>query len=311
MPETNTDLIQLEAYLDSFIKEKDKDIYVKIMEILEKSIILIPAFLPKDVSPEITEQLKAGKPVKLPEKAKIVPCLLRKPTGEQALPVFTSPKQIPEDKKSPSILTSTFFGCVSMVMANQEKIEAIVVNPFTHNMVLPRNVLEVANKRGQAAMKKQPKAIKVTAEQLHVLVHNRVILSELPKFIYERGQEGVRELQRGEGVFLLPMYEKLYPKDIRPPYLEDDFSVMTLNVSENVQITRLDLPDQEEKEGICYRVYVAYRQDTGELFYYTLEKTKQGNIVGKVEKEGTHTIVMEAPDNGAEIETIMGLVSTM
>ena len=49
------------------------------------------------MDPEIMEQLKAGKPVQFPKDTKIVPCLLRKETGEQALPIFTSPEQIPED----------------------------------------------------------------------------------------------------------------------------------------------------------------------------------------------------------------------
>ena len=80
-----------------------------------------------------------------------MPCLLRKESGEQALPIFSSAAQIPKDKKSPTVLALPFFACVSMAMANQEKIEAVVLNPFTHNMVLNKAVLEVADKRKKQA----------------------------------------------------------------------------------------------------------------------------------------------------------------
>ena len=153
----------LEEAIAAFRSDRERDSYVKVMELLEKSIVLVPAIPPKDMDPALMEQLKTGKPVQFPKDTKIVPCLLRKETGEQALPIFTSPQQIPEDKKSPMVMAMPFMGVVSMAAANQDKVEEVVVNPFTGMMILNKAVLEIAEKRRKAVG--QMKTVQLTPEQ--------------------------------------------------------------------------------------------------------------------------------------------------
>ena len=307
MAEQRQDNKALEEAIEIFRADKEKDSFVKVMELLERSIVLVPALAPGDLSPELVKQMQEGKPVKLPKEAKIVPCLLRKETGEQALPVFTSPDQIPPDKKSPMVVAMPFMGCVSMAMANQDKVAEVVVNPFTGIVVLNRSILEVAEKRRQAAG--QMKTVQVTKEQFQDLVHNRVVLSLLPKYLFENGEEGLKKLQREEGDFLWHFYEEVYPKGQKPSCQPDDFSVMTLNLTDTIQLTRLDMPDEAAKKGMCYRVYAVWKRDAQELLYYTMEKTKDGNLIAKVTADGGHEIVEPAPENGAEIEAVMNLVT--
>lgn len=144
MAEQRQDNKALEEAIAAFREDKERDSYVKVMELLERSIVLVPAIPPKDLLAEIMEQMQAGKPVKLPKEAKIVPCLLRKETGDQALPIFTSPAQIPPDKKSPMVVAMPFMGAVAMVSANQDKVSEIVVNPFTGIVDLNQSVLEIS-----------------------------------------------------------------------------------------------------------------------------------------------------------------------
>ena len=40
-----------------------------------------------------------------------------------------------------------------------------------------------------------------------------------------------------------------------------------------------------------------------------MEKTEQGNQIGRITADGKHELVEEAPDNGAEIEAVMGLAA--
>ena len=291
MAEQRVDNSQLESAVAEFAKDRQRDKYAKVMEILEKSTVLVPAMPPKD--------------------AKVVPCLLRKETGEQALPIFTSVAQIPQDKKSPALLSMPFHACLSMVMGNQNDVETMVLNPFTHNMVLSKAILEVAVKRRN--MMGQTKQIKVTEKQFQQLVHNRMALYLLPKYLFENGEEGLKQLQHEEGSFLLQFYKESYPENMRASLavVPDDFSVMALNVTEDMQITRVDMPDNTDKKGMCYRVYTVWLHKTRELFYYTLEKTDQGNYIGKVTSDGKHELVEPAPDNGAEIEAVMNLVTRM
>ncbi|MDE6405526.1 MAG: SseB family protein [Lachnospiraceae bacterium] len=305
MAEQKIDNKALEEAIAAFRSDKERDRYVKVMELLEKSIVIVPAIPPKDIDPELMEQLKAGKPVQFPKETKIVPCLLRKETGEQALPIFTSPEQIPEDKKSPMVMAMPFMGVVSMAAANQDKVEEVVVNPFTGMMVLNRSVLEIAEKRRKAVG--QIKTVQLTQEQFQDLAHNRVSLFLLPKYLFEQKEEGLKKLQQEEGAFLLQLYDEVYPKGKKSGCRAEDFSLMTLNLTDTMQLTRLDMPDETNKKGLCYRVYAVYKRDTEEILYYTLENTQDGNMIARVTQDGTHEILEPAPENGAEIEAVMSL----
>lgn len=295
----------LEAAAGEFVKDKSKESFVKVMELLEKAVLYLPAMMPENLDEETKKGIMEGKAaVKLPKDAQIMPCLLKKDTGEQALPVFTSRQHIPEDRKPPAILTMPFFTCVAMAVANKEKVQAIVLNPFTQNITVPQQILEVAHKRSQMV---KPKTVKLTEKQFHQLAHKRVAQELLPVFLYEKQKEGLKKMQSEEGKFLLSFYTSIYPKEIKVPYSESDFSLMTLNITENMQITRIDMPDKNMGKDLCCRIYVVWKTDTETLSYYTIEIAEEGNVIGRVYADRKHEIIEKAPDNGAEIETIMNL----
>ena len=110
----------------------------------------------------------------------------------------------------------------------------------------------------------------------------------------------------------LHFYDEVYPEGRKASYTAEDFSVMTLNITDPLQLTRVDMPDDTmKKKGMCYRVYAVRKRDAEEIVYYTLEKTEQGNYIGRIMTDGKHELVEPAPDNGAEIEAIMNLVTQM
>ena len=293
----------LEEAIEIFRADKERESYVKVMELLEKSIVLVPARQPEDLSPELTEQMQAGRPVLLPKETNIAPCLLTKDTGEQALPVFTSQEKIPPEKKSPALIAIPFMSCVAMVMANQDKVAEVVVNPFTGMMILNRSILEIEEKRRQAVQTMQ-----LTPKQFRDFAYNGVALSLLPKYLFEQKEEGLKKLQQEEGAFLLQLFEEIYPEGKKIDCRAEDFSLMTLNLTDTIQLTRLDMPDETNKKGMCYRVYAAWKRDTGEVLYYTLENTEEGKYIARVTQGGKHELVEPVPDNGAEIEAIMNLL---
>ena len=303
------DNAQLEAAIEEFIQDRQKEKYARVMEILEKSTILIPVMQLQGVDEETKRQIQENKFVKLPKETRILPCLLRKENGEQALPIFSSAEQIPQDKNSAGLVAMPFQVCLSMVMTNQEHIENMALNPFTHNIVLPKTILEVALKRRD--IMQNATQVNVTEKQFGQIVHNRVSLYLLPKYLFEHKEEGLARMQREEGGFLLQFYRESYPKEKKEllVYSTDDFSVMTLNITEDMQITRVDMPSGTNKKGMCYRVYAVWLRGTQELLYYTLEKTEQGNYIGQVTSDGKHGLVEPVPDNGAEIEAIMNMAS--
>ncbi len=304
------DNAQLESLVATFAQDRKQENYAKVMDILEKSVVLVPAMQPQGLDAEIQKLMKDGKPVQLPKDAKVLPCLLRRENGEQVLPIFTSAAQIPQDKKSPALLAMPFFACLSMVMSSKGQVETMVLNPFTHNMALPKGILEVAARRRDMM---QQKTVKVTQQQFGELVHNRVALFLLPNYLFEHKEEGLKRLQHEEGDFLMQFYKESYPEGMKaaPAVSPGEFSVMTLNITEDMQLTRVDMPDSTVKKGMCYRVYVVRMNKTQEILYYTLEKTEQGNYFGRVTPDGRHEMVEPVPDNGAEMEAVMGLANRM
>ncbi len=310
MAENRLDNTKLETAVAEFVKDRQREKYAVVMELLEKSVVLVPTLAPQGLDQEAQKQIQEGGQVKLPKDARIMPCLLRKENGEQVFPVFTSMPQIPKDKKSPAVVAMPFFTCVAMVMGNQEQVATIVVNPFTHNVVLPKEILQVADKRRNAVQ--QPKAVKLTEKQFQDLVHNRVVMHLLPKYLFAQKEEGIVSLQKEEGDFILQFYKEAYPEGRKDAVAVNpgDFSVMTLNLTDNMQMTRIDMPADTVRKGMCYRAYVMWMRDTEEVLYYTFEKTEEGNQIGKITPEGQHEVIESAPDNGAEIEAVMHLAES-
>lgn len=307
MAENKLDNSKLEKAAEEFAKDRQKEKYAGIMELLERSVVLVPTLTPQGMDSSAQKMMQEGKQVPVPKDAKIMPCLLRRENGGQVLPIFTSIRQIPKDKKSPAVLAMPFFSCVAMVMGNQEKVEAIVMNPFSHNVVLPKGILEVAEKRRNALQ--QTKTIKMTEKQFKEWAHNRVALYLLPKYLFEHREEGLRSLQKEEGDFIIQFYREAYPEGKKDSVAAapDDFSVMTLNLTDNMQMTRVDMPAETAKKGMCYRVYAVWLRDKEELRYYTFEKTEDGNYIGRVMPDGKHELIEAAPDNGTEIEAVMNM----
>ncbi len=61
-----------------------------------------------------------------------------------------------------------------------------MINPFTHNVVMPKEILEIAEKRRNAVQ--QTKTVKMTEKQFQELVHNRVAMYLLPKYLTDNMQ---------------------------------------------------------------------------------------------------------------------------
>ncbi len=296
----------LEALLDTFAKERNKESYAKVMEALEKTTVFVPILMPEGLDPAEMEKLKSGAGTKVSGTAKITPCLLKKDTGEQVLPIFSSKQQATETRKSPAVLALPFFKCVDLVMTNKDKIQGIVLNPFAQNMFIGMQMLEVAEKRSKLA---QAPKVQLTAEQFHQLADRRICLEMLPAFLFEKGREGLDRLQHEEGQFLLSQYQSVYPAQIKVPYRADDFSLLTLNITEDIQVTRLDMPERKGAVDACRRVYAVWDKTNEALSYYTVEATKDGLQIGQVDAERKHALLEPLPENGVEIERIVSLAS--
>ena len=93
------------------------------------------------------------------------------------------------------------------------------------------------------------------------------------------------------------------------PIAEDDYSVMALDISEDLTLIRVDLPDKGLVPPLCYRIYITYNPLKDEAHYYTIEMTKEKDVrlLGGVTEDAKHVSYGNAPVEGAELQEIMNL----
>lgn len=279
---------------------------------LTKTMFIVPATVAPDVDKEEVKRLAEEGPAsqaKLLEVAKPFPCLLRNGDGINYFPMYTSQKQIGEEQKYDLLVTVTFATCRSMAENPNLKVEGIVLNPFTDNLILKKELLE-ALKKEDALRAAGAKEVRVTPQQFKVMMRQRAEFHELPFRIHKEGETFIQELEDKQEVLVNEIFKNAYQKADLYPYGEEDFAVMSLNLRDDVLLVRIDLPAIKDNAQLCYRVYVTMNPKTKEVRYFTIEqgKEKEQKNIGEVTSEGKHIEHGEAPVEGAEIQRIMDLL---
>lgn len=301
---------KLEALVTEFAGSRDKDAFVKMMEELEKAVVIIPAQAPANMTDEMKEAAKAGEQIKITKEFQPIPNLLMKTDGTKVLPMFTSMSKIPEDKKTEMVMRIPFSGCVKMAMNNADKIQEFAVNPFSDNVTLTKALIEMADKRFRqlAEAAQQPKTIQMTEKQFHGFAHMRVSFELLPKYFFNAKEKAFEELREQQEKLVYNMYEAVYPKNRVVPYMEDDFSVMTLSLSDTLQITRIDMPDHYTGKDLPVRIYITW-ENQSKIGYFVIARgdarNKIPNHIARIYQDGKFDRLGPVPDNGNEIETIV------
>lgn len=58
------------------------------------------------------------------------------------MPVYTSKAQLSKDHPSPCIVNMPFLAVVNMVANKESKLDGIAFNPFTHNLIFKKPLVE-------------------------------------------------------------------------------------------------------------------------------------------------------------------------
>jgi len=300
-------MAKLDELADEFSTGKDARVFNEMMNLLEKSTILMPA----EISGPITEEMKAaaaaGKPFPLAKGQRPnVKVLKLNSTGDFALPIFSSIEQIPSDKMT-SLISVPFKAAVDMAKAEGSNARIIILNPFSKPVVLPESIIDMAKNRLDAAAG-GGQQVELTEEQVHAILHTKMSREYLPARFFKDRENALSDIRIKKEKMIIEGYKSMYPTNLPCPYTDDDVSVMSMQIDDDLLITRIDFPDGHKQEGSPLRIYVVI--NAGTLYYYIIEKGpkgKPGNIA-QMDENANHIIVSEAPDNGAEIETIISLV---
>lgn len=278
---------KLEQAIKTYATERTKENLSAVLNLLRPTKLLVPAMLKAPNQP--------------------TPCFLKNNEGNQFLVVYTSKEQIPEEPKSQAILSMPFPACNNIVVKPELNLTGMVINPFSDNLVLKTELIQKLHEADQKAG--QMKQIKMTPEQFNVFVKKQVEFSIMPKRLFSEGEEFVQKLCDEKESFVNEIFAAAYREAKLYPYTENDYSVMALDIAEDLTLIRVDLPEKGLVAPLCYRVYITFNPQTKKAGYYTIEMTQEKGVrlLGEMLADGKHADHGEAPVEGAELQKVMDL----
>lgn len=288
---------KLEELVKQYTDEKNADNLNALIEELRKCRLLVPA--------------------NINEEKKPVPCMLNSKDKGMYFPVYTALKQIPQSPRSEAIINMPYLAVNEMTAQQQENLGGVAINPFTDNLIfkmpLVLRIQEVEKKRRELAKQggePKKKTLQLTPEQYLQFERRQFEFGFLPKRFFEQGQVFMDELCEKKEEYIDQLFEEAYQEKRRYPYLPEDFSVMVMNIAEDLLIVRVDLPAQDMAAPSCLRIYLAWNEVAGIGRYLTIETVKDS----KERKLGELTLDWKkvdhgvAPVEGAELQYVIDLL---
>ena len=278
---------RLEEAIKQYAAERTKENLTTVLNLLRPTKLYVPAML------------------KAPDQP--TPCFLKNNKGEQFFVAYTSKEQMPEEPKSQALLFMPFPACNNIVVKPELELTGLVINPFSDNLVLKTELVRKLHEADQQPA--QMRQVKMTPQQFNVFVKKQVEFGVLPKRLYAEGETFVRKLCEEREAFVNQIFAETYKEPKLYPYTEADYSVMALDIAEDLTLIRVDLPEKALAAPLCYRIYITFNPQTKKAGYYTIEMTaeKEVRALGQILPDGRHESLGEAPVEGAELQKIMDL----
>lgn len=278
---------RLEEAIKEYASDRTKERLSTVLNLLRPTKLFVPAMLKAPNQP--------------------VPCFLKNKNGEQFLVVYTSKEQIPKEPKSQALLNMPFPACNTIVVKPELSLTGMVINPFSDNLILKTELIQKLHEADEKAA--QMKQVKMTPAQFNIFVKKQVEFGVIPKRLYAEGESFISKLCEEREVFINQIFAEAYKEPKLYAYSEKDYSVMALDISDDLTLVRVDLPESGLVPSLCCRIYVTFNPKTQKAGYYTIEMTKEKDvhILGKIEEDGKRTDCGQAPVEGAELQKIMDL----
>lgn len=282
---------ELEEKVAAYLQEKNGENLGALVNLIRTKRVLVPANLDANEKPQ--------------------PCLITGPDKNAFLPVFTSKEQIPEEPKSSVIVNMPYLAANHIVSLQEERVAGIVINPFSQNLVFKRNLvekIEEMEKNRKAGV--QTKTVQMTPEQYFLFERKQFEFGHLPKRFFAQGKQMLEELCERKEEYIDEIFEEGYQQKRMYPYLEEEFAVMVMKISEELLVVRVDLPDKDMGLPSCYRIFFTWNNVTGEGRYFTIERTKEKGVrlLGEVGSDLKHIDHGMAPEEGVELPHILAII---
>lgn len=283
---------EAEERIKIYMKEKTTQNLNALIESIRTCRVLIPANMSE-------------------EDKKPYPCLIDSPAQGKYLPIYTSKEQMPESPKSDVMINMPFLAANQMAASQGEKLDGIILNPFSDNLIFKRQLVERIEEVEKArSAAPQQKTMQMTPEEYLLFERKQFEFGYLPRRFFAQGKQMMEDLCEKKEDYIDQFFEDCYQQKRMYPYLPEEFSVMVMNISKELQIVRVDLPARDMGYPSCWRVYFAWNEVTGRGRYFTIERTRNENVnlLGEFGPDFNHIDHGQAPVEGAELQRIIDLV---
>lgn len=289
---SDIDNTRLEEVMETYIQQPEKENLVQLVYALSGTRLFVPAMA-------------------VPKRGGFQPYVIKNSEGDMYMPAFTSMKKFPENQKYQGMLKIQYKQCVSMLLDNPTLVQGVALNPFSDNLMLKTQMLELSRKVEQHIKESQPKAYNVKADDFRMVVRHNVEFHMIPERLFEQKLDFIQNLTEQVlcDVYKVPYTEVGQEKQY--PYTAQDFEIMELSISEDLNIIQIVTPSKYLYQTNCSEIYIIWNPQTGKIGYYVLEKglKEEGNkfYLDVVREDDSWEKLEEAPAEGNVMNRVMEL----
>lgn len=285
------DNTKLEEAMQVYMKDQDKENLIKLVYAIQETKLFVPA---------MAVQKKGG----------FQPYIIKNAQGDLYMPAFTSMQKFPQTQRYQGMLKIQYKQCVSMLLDTPTLVQGIVLNPYTDNLMLKSQMLELSRKVEQSA-KEAPKTFSVKTEDFRMIVRHNVEFHQIPEKLFAQKLEFIKNLNEET---LCELYKAPYAEvgqDGQYPYTKDSFEIMELSIRDDLSIMQIIAPSKYLYQTNCRELYVVWNPQTEQVGYYVIEKGMDTEDIkfhlDAFKEDGSWEKLEEAPSDGNIMNRVMEL----
>ncbi len=308
--------------IHAYVEQKNADTFSDMLNKLATVEIIVPSTVSED--------------------QKVHPLFIKDSKQDKTwLACYTTFRRIPTSENAPksdALTKLPFMDAVNTV--EKADCDGILINAYEDNLFISKELCKKmqeveAGKKKKAEIEEEIKnakgegdilirrvnadgkteMVRMNDEQYDIHMRWMVEFELIPRKINTDGAAFVEDLSERREEAIDAFYEDAYELKRYYPYVLDDFSVMPLEINEDLTIVRIDMPERKMAVPSCLRVYIVWNKKENTGRYFTVEITAKKDVLIMAEitpdvesNRWKHIILNHNVTEGTELQDIVALV---